>query len=62
MTNVLKQDLKIRANFKRLDGERETVLLEEFDTLGYIQDISEISKRVTIQDTADVIFFVFCFH
>ena len=59
MTNVLKQDLKIRANFKRLDGGRETVLLEEFDTPGYIQDISEISKRVTIQDAADVIFRTF---
>lgn len=59
MTNVLKQDLKIRVNFKRPDGERETVLLEEFDSLGYIQDIVEISKRVTIQDTADVIFRTF---
>ena len=59
MTVVLKQDLKIRANFKRRDGERETVSLEEFDTLGYIQDISEISKRVTVQDTADVIFRTF---
>ncbi len=59
MTVVLKQDLKIRANFKRRDGEQEIVSLEEFDSIGYIQEISEISKRVTIQDTADVIFRIF---
>lgn len=59
MTVVLKQDLKIRANFKQRDGEKGTVLLEEFDDPGYIQNISEISKRVTIQDTADVIFRTF---
>lgn len=59
MASKHKQDIKIKIHFSKKDGSAGTLSLEEFDDLSYLKQISEMSKRVVLQDTADVIFRVF---
>jgi RimJ/RimL family protein N-acetyltransferase len=59
MTVSHKQDVTISVDIPQKDGTVRKISLSEFDNVQYVRQIAEISKRVVISDTADLIFRLF---
>lgn len=59
MTVTYKQDINIAVDIPQKDGGVDRIYLQEFDNVQNVIDLSNISKRVVIADTADLIFRLF---
>lgn len=59
MTLSYKQDIIISVDVPQRNGETGKIFLTELDNVQYIKELAEISKRVAISDTADLIFRLF---
>lgn len=59
MTLNLDHDVRIKVNFTTRDGTQDFITLEEFDSREAFMELAQISRRVIMHDTADVIFRMF---